>query len=254
MLFLISIIYLTIFGFILPLNHLIFVINGIILLNVLFVVGYYLYNLLKNPIFWEELKKFILLCIISLIILILVYISLTIINLVILGSEVYALSPEPLGDYVQDIQEHLRDLQQNFVAKRTDLYYQKMTFDRKVNDFSQNFNNLISHVECANGKAVPQFKFPSESLGANDAREDELVAIFNKNSRNIKDEARIMLDKVSELQAIDARIHSISQVNFDNKEYQNLTNHFLQYRNLQWLGIKHPDKILTGMNLTNRYF
>jgi len=56
------------------------------------------------------------------------------------------------------------------------------------------------------------------------------------------------------LEALDKRIHFLSNTNFDNKEYQKLNVQFLKYRSCRWQGINHPNKILSDMNNRNRYF
>jgi hypothetical protein len=76
--------------------------------------------------------------------------------------------------------------------------------------------------------------------------------------KEIHNQACSMLDRVSELQALDAKIHSLSQTPFDNAEYQKLTHHFFQYRDssrsIPWYAIQHPNKILMDMDLKNKYF
>ena len=105
---------------------------------------------------------------------------------------------------------------------------------------------------------MPQFKLMTESMKANESLEDHLLERIPAEGNLIHDQAGVMLDRVSELQAMDAKIHSISHTNFDSSEYQKLTVHFMQYRSscktVKWYALKHPNKILLGLDLKNRFF
>jgi hypothetical protein len=228
-------------SFIFYLNPLIFIINGIILLNVIFVASYYLYLLLKNPIFWEIFMAFIL----------------SITFLITKAPEVLAETPEPEETYTQNLnlwslQENFRGLQQELVAKRTDFEYKKGLFDIKVNNYSNYFNNFISHVEFKEGKAMPQFKYIDGQQ--NDTVEDNLIKIMKNHSKEIQEEAKVLLKGLEELEAMDKKVHSLAQTYFDNKEYQKLNLQLIKYRSGWWQGINHPNKILSDMDNRNRYF
>src|SRR4030095_1460143 len=162
-------IYLEIFIlFIFDVNPLILIINGIMLLNV-FVINYYLYNLLKNTIFLDIFKIFRILFIILIIGLFIVFN----LDLFIINNEICALSPKLLNpdipvvedfklgnvqENLGNVQENLEDLQQKFVAERTDYNNQKLDFDKKINYFSDYFNRAISHIEFTKTNTIIYLK------------------------------------------------------------------------------------------------
>lgn len=226
---------------ILNLNFLIVIINVIILLNILFVISYYLNNLSKNTIFWEVFKILTL------------YIIVLIVCLIIFSSECYAESPEPQCTevLVENIQKNSRDLQEKLLVKRIEFNNQQNSFNIKVDRFSNYFNNVIFQVEFRNTEVLSYIR---PSLQGNNSIWNAWRDVMIIKDKEIQEEAGILLKKIDELEAIDARIHSFSQTNFDNKEYQKLSLYYSQYRSSKWCAIKHPNKILTQMNLTNRYF
>ena len=198
---------------------------------------YYFYYLYQNSIFFKKFINFIFISIVVIIVLIL--------SLIIFATEAYAQSPD-------------FDLVETFLEKKTNFYNDKLLFDTKANNFSSWFNDRIAQVEFTKGRPMPQFKYMAESREQNDALEDFLMKRMTVEGKEIHNEACRMLDRVSELEAMDAKIHSLTQTNFDNSEYQKLTLHFFQYRDssgaVRWYAIKHPNKIIKGMNLKNRYF
>jgi len=105
---------------------------------------------------------------------------------------------------------------------------------------------------------MPQFKDMAESREKNVALEDFLFKRIPIEGNEIHNEACRMLDRVGALEAMDAKIHSLTQTNFDKSEYQKLTVHFFKYRDssdaVKWYAIQHPNKIIKGMDLKNRYF
>jgi hypothetical protein len=218
---------------------LLIIINGIIFLNVLLVVSYYLYNLLKKYMSWVKFENFMIYTII-----IIVFIIISILSI----GEAYAQTPEP----------ELNELMDTFLAKKTEFYNDKEIFDIKAKGFSNWFNDRIDKVEFTRGQPTPQFKYMADSVANNDALEDYLLKRIPVIGKEIHVEACSMLDRVSELENMEAQIHTLSQTNFDKTEYQKLTLHFFQYRSsnnaVQWYAIKHPNKILMDMDLKNRYF
>lgn len=231
----------------LALNVIIFIINGIIILNVLFVIGYYLYILFKNPIFWKKYINFFIVLIVGLFILSIIFICLS-----IFATDVYAATPEP---DTEAFFETLRNFKIDLAAKKVNFFNQKTEFDKKASYLIQSFNNSIDYVEYKKSIATSQFKPLSPYLAHNESLENDCMKFWNSESRRIRIEAGSMLEKVSELEAIDAKIHSLTQTNFDNKEYQKLTHYFLQFRTGDnWIGTKHPNKIILDMNLKNRFF
>ena len=251
MLFLWSIIYLSYIALLLDLNLLTIIINlltiilnGIILLNILLVISYSLYYLLKNDKFREKfinLIKIIIILIIGIIILCII--------MFLFASTAYAESPEP---------ELLQRLIQSFEEQKTNFYNEKELFDTKANGFSTWFNERFDKVEFTKGKATAHFKLMATTPAGNNPIEDHLLKVMPPLGKEIHHEAGSMLDRVSELQALDAEIHSLSQTPFDNTEYQKLTHHFFQFRDsnpsANWYAIKHPNKILTDLDLKNKYF
>lgn len=209
------------------------IINGIILLNILLIISCYLYYLYKNYIFWYIFINIIIFIIVSIIL------------LITFSGQAYAETPEI-------------DLQEIFFEKITNFYNDKLEFDTKANSFSSWFNDRIAQVEFQNGRPMPQFKLMTESMKANESLENHLLERIPAEGNLIHDQAGVMLDRVSELQAMDAKIHSISHTNFDCSEYQKLTVHFMQYRSscktVKWYALKHPNKILLGLDLKNKFF
>ena len=208
------------------------------------IISCYLYYIYKNYNFWyiylniyENIPYIIIIIIISKIFLILA--------LIIFTGEAYAETPEI-------------DLEEIFFEKKTNFYNDKLEFDTKANSFSSWFNDHIAQVEFQNGRPMPQFKLMTESMKANKSLEDHLLDRIPAEGNLIHDQAGVMLDRVSELEAMDAKIHSISHTNFNNLEYQKLTVHFMQYRSsckaVKWYALKHPNKILLGLDLKNRFF
>lgn len=136
-------------------------------------------------------------------------------------------------------------------AKKTSVFYDhKYSFDVQVSNFLKDYNSVISKVEFTRGIPIPQLTILTEVQW-----ELALIDKLNTNIIGIHQEAGILLQKVSELQSIDARLHVISQTNFDNMQYQKLTTHFLQYSTPHWAAIKHSSKTLTQLdNLQHEFF
>ena len=211
--------------------------NGIILLNIFSIVSYYLYYLYNNYIFW---RKFI-----NLIFFIFIFIILIIVTLFIFATDSYADGTD-------------FDLEQTFLEAKTEFYNDKLLFDTKANSFSSWFNDRIAQVEFTKGRPMPQFKDMADSREKNVALEDFLFKRIPVEGNEIHNQACRMLDRVSALEAMDEKIHFLSQTNFDKSEYQKLTLHFFKYRDssaaVRWYAIQHPNKIIKGMDLKNRYF
>jgi hypothetical protein len=55
-------------------------------------------------------------------------------------------------------------------------------------------------------------------------------AMSNK-EKKVHDQAYSLIEKVNEIEALDAKIYSVTQTNFDNREYQNLKLHLSEFRN-----------------------
>lgn len=252
MLLLLSLIFLSIFAFsLLGLNLLIFIINGIILLNVLFVINYYLYNILKNSIFLVKFINFILKNIALIIFWFIILSILCIIYLFLFGHEAYAESP-PDTRHLQHLIQNT-DLGNTFLTKSREFYTQKVMFDKNVKEFSLVYNNVIDNVEYVKGISISQIVPLSEVYDP--SLEDTLMDRLHISKNEIREEADVLLGKVQELQAIDYKLHFISDTKFDNTKYQNLNLHFLQFRSNQWPAVQHPNKILTPLkDLKNRYF
>jgi hypothetical protein len=213
------------------------IINGIILLNILLIISCYLYYLYKNYNFWKIFIDIIFYIILAIILLtICLFLSI---------NEAYAETPEI-------------DLEAIFLEKKANFYIDKLEFDNKANSFSSWFNDQIAQVEFEKGRPTPQFKLMTESMKANESLEDHLFKIIPVEGKAIHDQAGTMLGRVSELEAMDAKIHSLSHTNFDKSEYQKLTVHFMSFRSsnraVEWYALKHPNKVLLGMDLKNRYF
>ena len=247
-------IYLEIFiSFIFNLNPLIFIINVIILLNV-FVISYYLYNLLKNTIFWELFKYFITLFIVFIIGLFIV----CNINLFISIYNISYLTPEPVEansvnptNQANPANPALANLQQRFAAELVDYNRQMDLFHLNVCRLSDNFNNAILYVEFTKDGIIMHFD-PT----FNEDLKNFCIHHWRFGVNLIGLEANILAQKVNNLEVLDANIHSLSQTEFSNREYQDLSIHLYRYRNLKWLAIQHPNKFLTEMenDLDNQYF
>ena len=211
--------------------------NGIILLNILLIISCYLYYLYNNYIFWRIFINLIF-YIISFIILIIIY-------WIIFYTQAFADTPD----------FHLEEI---FLEEKTNFYNDKMSFDIRAKNFSSWFNDRIAQVEFTKGRPMPQFKDMADTKENNDALEDFLLKRIPREGNKIHDEACRMLDRVSALEDMDAKIHYLRQTNFDKSEYQKLTLHFSQYRSsskaVKWYAIQHPNKIIKGMDLKNRFF
>jgi len=64
------------------------------------------------------------------------------------------------------------------------LIIKKGLFDKKVNNYSNYFNNFIYNVEFKEGKAMPQFKYIKYLGGQqDDTKEDYLIRIMKDQSK-----------------------------------------------------------------------
>jgi len=48
--------------------------------------------------------------------------------------------------------------------------------------------------------------------------------------KKVHEQANSLIEKVNEIEALDAKIYSVTQTNFDNREYQSLILHLSEYR------------------------
>jgi hypothetical protein len=210
-----------------------------------FIFNYLLYQKLKtiNDEIIKNILYYILYYFIVIIIAIIIYSWFFI-------ETVYAASPEP-GEVpnLWNIQENLRNLQQEFVVKRTDFFYKKGWFDYKANDYSNYYNTLFRQVEFfsypTGSQVVPRFNYINGQQI--NAIEDYCIDVIRNHDQEIQKEAGVLLKKVEELEAMDKKIHSLTHTNFDNKEYQKLNIQLLKYRTSRWQSINHPNKIFIDL-------
>jgi len=230
-------------SYIFNLNPLIFIISVIILLGV-FVVSYYLYNLLKNNIFWEIFKIFMILFIVFILGLFIIFN----IDLFILNNTTCTLSPRLLNPIIQNTnsentQENLEYLQEKLVAERKDYNIKKKSFDAKVNRLSDYFNNAISHIEFSRTNVIVYFKSSDNSPSLN-----TWMNTMSNREKEVQEQVNSLIKKVNEIEALDAKIYSLTQTNFENREYQSLIFHLSEYRGSRWYLVERTNKILNGVN------
>jgi len=230
-------------SYIFNLNPLIFIISVIILLGV-FVVSYYLYNLLKNNIFWKIFKIFMILFIVLILGLFIIFN----IDLFILNNTTCTLSPRLLNPIIQNpnsenTQENLEYLQEKLVAERKDYNIKKKSFDAKVNRLSDYFNNAISHIEFSRTNVIVYFKSSDNSPSLN-----TWMNTMSNREKEVQEQVNSLIKKVNEIEALDAKIYSLTQTNFENREYQSLIFHLSEYRGSRWYLVERTNKILNGVN------
>ena len=230
-------------SYIFNLNPLIFIISVIILLGV-FVVSYYLYNLLKNNIFWKIFKIFMILFIVLILGLFIIFN----IDLFILNNTTCTLSPRLLNPIIQNpnsenTQENLEYLQEKLVAERKDYNIKKKSFDAKVNRLSDYFNNAISHIEFSRTNVIVYFKSSDNSPSLN-----TWMNTMSNREKEVQEQVNSLIKKVNEIEALDAKIYSLTQTDFENREYQSLIFHLSEYRGSRWYLVERTNKILNGVN------
>lgn len=230
-------------SYIFSLNPLIFIISVIIILGI-FVISYYLYNLFKNTIFWEIFKIFMILFIVLILGLFIIFN----IDLFILNNTICTLSPRLLNPIIQNpnsenIQENLEYLQEKLVAERKDYNIQKNSFDANVNRLSDYFNNNILHIEFSRTNVIVQFKSSDNSPSIN-----TWINTMSNREKEVQEQVNSLIKKVNEIEALDAKIYSITQTNFDNREYQSLILHLSEYRGSRWYLVERTNKTLNGIN------
>ena len=218
--FIISLILLFILSLVVyfDLNPLIFIIDVIILLNVLFVLSYYLYNLFKNPIFSYILGIFVMLFI---------YLFIT-----LLISDPIRLE----GPDLESLQNMLLVEKTNFDSKLTTL---KTKVEHATNFFESFtskvvFNmdpNRLIHIDLRPKEGITYSEFHAAKQQLNGMAEE------------VSSDAKFLLHKINKLNSIDWQIHFIKGNCYSDEHYKDLSSEIAKYTNKNWYIYGNPDRI-----------
>lgn len=181
----------------------------IMLLNVLFVISYYLYNLLKNPIFFKIIKSILKWFGIFLFI----FICFNFIGI----PEAFAQSPDP--DILEELRENLAMLKANYDKQYAELLV-------KAEQANTQFNILFESVtyDVCRGELIPRGRpFPQ---AVENAHANTLGTLFGQTRLA----SQSLISEIDKMSNIDSEIHRITETSYSDSQYQELKNNCLKYK------------------------